>query len=98
MEGRVVADNCRNLFDELRFSDWPHRLPGCERLNKYVMFDWLIGHAVRNGITCECFGNSHYRFRRGASAVDVTVVSRGLLIEAVNDPGDSRSELIETKY
>lgn len=40
------------LLNELRFADFPHGYAGQERLDKYVIFRWLIGQAVLDGWEC----------------------------------------------
>lgn len=95
-----------NLFDELRFADMPNEFAGFERLDKYTLRKWLIGHAVVNGCTyrravdedLEAMDRGQQLFRvgfieRGAERVEIRIESGGLRLSTAD-----QTEFIPTKF
>lgn len=85
--------NERTLLDELRFAaDFPHELAGQEHLDKYLIYRWLIGHAVLAGCTYTpdppAYSLPTGILQRGDETVSIGILAHGVHI------GD---EMIETQ-
>lgn len=85
----VMVTNELDLFDRLRFSDFPHEIAGQENICKYTLFRWLIGHAVLDGCSFLKTGNGKGVLSRkvsgGMQRVAVSVVYGGLQLSDFND-------------
>lgn len=84
----------RDEANELFFADFPHEFVGFERIDKYTLRKWLIGHAHMRGWTYEADGPEAVagKLVRGDCIVYIRVVLGGLRLTC-----GTRQELIETR-
>ncbi len=96
----IMPDTCaRPDVNDLFFADFPHEIAGMERMDKYTLRKWLIGHAAMRGWRWSPLGEDGLSGMLCADAivetleVRVDVVSRGLRL---TDCNGGRTEIVET--